>query len=245
MNVDTFQDNPSIKYYFAAAVPLMLLVLILWYILKHALASRRQTPYQRGVYEHLYHDLANQNSQLWSRAGPRRDVQPVGFYSRVRWWFLRRWFDPRRTISKPTADPDEDVGGSGLGAWARCKRMLARRWLGSITARRRVSLSESEQALNEETALNDLVAVGTTAGAAETVPTIASVTKQNLDRLSPPAPSNRTASPRPSSSGGSSGVMVEEQDPELIGVGAGNARGRGGVRRSIDGVMETLGVTAL
>ena len=127
MNVDTFQNDPSIKWYFIAAVPLMMLVLLLWYFLKHALASRHQTPYQRGVYEHLYHDLAQQNPQLWSRAGPRRGVQPTGFYSRLRWYLLQRWFDPRRTISKPPADPDEDVGGSGLGSWARFKRTLARK----------------------------------------------------------------------------------------------------------------------
>lgn len=224
----------------------MVLVLILWYILKHSLASRHQTPYQRGVYEHLYHALADQNPKLWSRAGPRRGVQPTGFYSRIRWWLLTRWFDPRRTISKPAADPDEDVGGSGLGAWARFKRNLARRWLqpNGIKAERRADMSESEEALiSEEMALSQLAVASTVAAPAETVPQIASVTRQNLDRLSPPAPSNRTASPRPSSSG-SSGVMVEERDPRELQRESMEEpwSQHGGVRRNIDGMMQTFGV---
>ncbi|KAL9084281.1 MAG: hypothetical protein Q9159_005326 [Coniocarpon cinnabarinum] len=249
MNVDTFSNDPSIKWYFASAIPLMFVVLILWYVLKHSLASRKQTPYQRGVYEHLYHDLATQNSQLWSRAGPRRDVQPIGFYSRLRWWFLRRWFDPRRTIAKPTSDPDEDVGGSGLGAWARCKRMLARKWLGTIDARRRPSISESEEALTDTVPLSDVVATSTAAGTAETVPAVARLSRQNLDRLSLPASGSPRTSARPSSSGGSSGgLMVEERDvgerrASLDGVGVWSEHG--GVRRSIDGLMETFGVGAL
>lgn len=43
MNVDIFQSDPDVKYYFASAVPLMAVVLVGWYIVKHALAKRRQT----------------------------------------------------------------------------------------------------------------------------------------------------------------------------------------------------------
>lgn len=35
----------------------MTLVLILWYVLKHGVATRRQTPYQRGVYEHVSQEM--------------------------------------------------------------------------------------------------------------------------------------------------------------------------------------------
>ena len=258
MNVDTFSMDPSIKYYFAAAVPLMVLVLILWYVLKHALASRHQTPYQRGVYEHLYHDLATQNPTLWSRAGPRRGVQPVGFYSTFRWWLLRRWFDPRRTIAKPPSDPDEDVGGSGLGSWARVKRTLARRWLGTIDAHRRPDVSESELALTEDIPLDEPAPTVEATPYVATVPRIAELSKQNLEHLSPDAPSGRNASPRsserkrlsmasgrPSSSGGSSGMMVEERDvaeTRRSSLEGAVWSAHGGVRKSIDGLMETFGV---
>ena len=253
MNVDTFQENPSIKWYFIAAVPLMVLVLILWYTLKHALQSRHRTPYQRGIYEHLYHDLASINPTLWSRGGPRRGVEPLGFYSRLRWWFLRHWFDPKRTIARPRSDPDEDIDASDLGAWARMKRMLARRWLGTIDARRRASISESEIALTDDP-LNTLVAESTSAAVAETTPQVANVTAQNLARLSPPAPRNRSASPRvsarsrPSSSGGSSGIMVEERDPFSDKRASRDMEpwsAHGGIRGSIDGVMQTFDVQKL
>ena len=43
MNVDIFASNPDIRYYFASAVPMMAVVLVGWYIVKHILARRRQT----------------------------------------------------------------------------------------------------------------------------------------------------------------------------------------------------------
>ena len=43
MNVDIFKSDPDVKYYFASAVPMMVVVLVGWYIIKHLLARRRQT----------------------------------------------------------------------------------------------------------------------------------------------------------------------------------------------------------
>lgn len=255
MNVDAFAGDPSIKWYFIAAVPLMLLVLILWYMLKHALAARHQTPYQRGVYESMFHDLAVAHPDLWSRTGPRRHIQPISFFDRLRWRLLQRWFDPKRTVNKPPADPDEDVGGSGLGSYARFKRMLARRWLGTIRARRRNSLGDSEAGLGlmDASALESLVAASTPVMAAES-PEIRSVTRANLERLSPSRPGGmgargRSNSPRssgglhgqrPSSSGGSSGVMVDERDirESLEAIAGLESPVYRGVRRSIDGIVE-------
>ena len=37
---------------------MLVFVLCAWYLLKHFIAARRQTPYQRGIYEHLFYDLA-------------------------------------------------------------------------------------------------------------------------------------------------------------------------------------------
>lgn len=128
MNVDTFSNDPSIKYYFATAVPVMLLVLILWYIIKHALARRRQTPYQRGVYEHLFRDLATAYPQLWSRSGPRQFIRPQGMLGRTKWNLIVYWNQPGKTSGAPGPDSDDD----DLGAWARCKRMLTRRYVKPI-----------------------------------------------------------------------------------------------------------------
>jgi len=57
MRVQTFANDISIKWYFVAAAPMMTLVLILWYTIKHFLA-RNKTPYYRGIYEHMFHEMA-------------------------------------------------------------------------------------------------------------------------------------------------------------------------------------------
>ncbi|KAF2455299.1 cora-like Mg2+ transporter protein-domain-containing protein [Lineolata rhizophorae] len=128
MNVDTFADMPSIKWYFITAVPFMFAVLIAWYFIKHMLASRRQDPLRRGVYEHLYHELAEAHPALWSRSGPRDYVRPDGLASALKWRLVSFWFAPARTIAARGYDP----GADHLGVWARTKRALARRWLPHI-----------------------------------------------------------------------------------------------------------------
>ncbi|KAK8127923.1 hypothetical protein PG984_009031, partial [Apiospora sp. TS-2023a] len=42
MNVDIFADNPSIKWWFAAAIPLMVLVLFGWYLSRSYVSDRQQ-----------------------------------------------------------------------------------------------------------------------------------------------------------------------------------------------------------
>lgn len=105
------------------------------------LARRHQNPLRRGVYEALYHDLAVEHPGLWSRNGPRETVVPRGVASRVRWWLLRHWFAPNKTIA-PGSSSRTAVGGHGpggfdtgesqLGYWAHLKRALASRWLAGI-----------------------------------------------------------------------------------------------------------------
>jgi len=51
MRVTTFSTDISMKWYFIAAVPLMAVVLLGWYIVKSFLLRRRQTPYSRGIYD--------------------------------------------------------------------------------------------------------------------------------------------------------------------------------------------------
>ncbi|KAF2102292.1 hypothetical protein NA57DRAFT_28231, partial [Rhizodiscina lignyota] len=129
MNVDTFQSGaPSIKWWFIVSVPMMFLVFFIWYIIKHFLAQRRQDPLVRGTYEHLFHDLSNEHPQLWSRNGPRDYIEPKGRIANWKWYFLKKWFAPAKTIAAKGYDQDID----GLGAWARVKRALAIRWLPQI-----------------------------------------------------------------------------------------------------------------
>ena len=57
MRVHLFVNDVSVKWYFAAAAPMMVFVFLLWYTIKHFLA-RNKSPYYRGIYEHMFHDMA-------------------------------------------------------------------------------------------------------------------------------------------------------------------------------------------
>ncbi|KAF7506013.1 hypothetical protein GJ744_012360 [Endocarpon pusillum] len=132
MNVNTFANDPSIKWYFVVSVPFMLLVLAAWYITKHVLARQRQTPYQRGIYESFFHDLAVTYPILWSRVGPRDYIVPRTRLDRWKWWLIKRWTRPERTIKAGQANADA-AGPDHLSRWSKCKRYLIRKWTGEIT----------------------------------------------------------------------------------------------------------------
>lgn len=130
MNVDTFNNNPSIKWYFLSAIPMMLLVFLLWFTTKNFLARQRQTPYQRGIYENLFVNLSTTYPQLWSRSGPLPTVRPRGFLNRLKWRLILYWNTPEKTVKAgPTGD---DPGFDGLGALSRLKRTLTHRWTSEI-----------------------------------------------------------------------------------------------------------------
>lgn len=130
MNVDTFRDDPSIKWYFLTAVPMMLLVFILWFTTKNFLARQRQTPYQRGIYENLFHNLSTTYPELWSRSGPLPSARPLGFLNRLKWRLVLYWNTPEKTIRAGPLGEDSEY--DGLGAWSRLKRTLSRRWTSDI-----------------------------------------------------------------------------------------------------------------
>ncbi|KAL5430904.1 hypothetical protein PMIN05_009883 [Paraphaeosphaeria minitans] len=67
MNVDTFADDPSIKYFLIAVVALFTVVIALWYMMKHTLSSQHQETLRRGVYERLYSELSSKHPALWTR----------------------------------------------------------------------------------------------------------------------------------------------------------------------------------
>ena len=130
MNVDIFQNDPSIRWYFASALPMMAVVLIFWYFIKHFLARRRQTPYQRGIYEHLFFELATAYPRLWSRSGPNEWVEPLNTLDKLKWRLINYWNSAAKTTRAGLADPDAEY--DDLGAWARFKRNLTRRWISQI-----------------------------------------------------------------------------------------------------------------
>ena len=118
---------PSIKYFWASSIPLLALVLVLWYTTKHALSPQRQNPLRRGVYEKLYTELATSHPALWTRRGPRPDLVPAGgAFAAVKWRLLTRWFGADKLVLHDTDARDS------FSAWSRVKRALVRRWLAQI-----------------------------------------------------------------------------------------------------------------
>lgn len=229
MNVDTFSGNPSIKWYFITAVPMMVFVFIFWYFIKHFLARRRQTPYQRGIYESLFHELAIKYPHLWSHSGPRDVIRPQGYFNRARWNLILYWNSPEKTIK---AGPVEDSEYDGLGVWSRCKRILTRRWTSQIRKLDRGHDDASASTLEDGSNEDHLVG----GGIGEVTELITLPVTENAENLPggmlkipvPPPPwtrpqsaSSRAASvERPGSKGSSaqrnSGVIVEEERPTWL-----------------------------
>ncbi|EQL36643.1 hypothetical protein BDFG_02006 [Blastomyces dermatitidis ATCC 26199] len=141
MNVDAFADNPSIKWYFISCVPFMLCVLGAWYVVKHVIARQRQTPYQRGIYENFFHDMATENPSLWSRMGPRDYVRQKGYLARLKWYLIKRWSAPEKTIQ--ARRESDDHGVDSLGAVSKLKRYLICRWTAQIAASQPVDPSSA------------------------------------------------------------------------------------------------------
>jgi len=203
----------------------MVFVLALWYILKHLLARSRQDPLLRGTYEHMFHDLSVEHPMLWSRNGPRDYIEAKGRVNAWKWYFLKKWFAPSKTIAAKGYDQDVD----GLGVWARFKRYLAMRWLPQIEIANPTKADGedgtelSETLYNESSAalpfdvIRDGLNIVNRVGIAEAEPTIA------MDpRLSPP-PSRASrsrarrsprlsgdASERPQSQSSGSCMVTEE-----------------------------------
>ncbi|KAF1832428.1 hypothetical protein BDW02DRAFT_529930 [Decorospora gaudefroyi] len=245
MNVATFAVNPSIKYWFIVSAPVLFAVLILWYALKHSVASQRQNPMRRGVYEALYHELATTHSSLWTRAGPRQDVVTVGWWAGLKWRLLTSWFGSEKLRLT------QGVAGEELGSWARIKRALARRWLGDLSVMPLPSSSSSSQKTSSSSgqrfglepldkefgAVGELLSIATPVAIAELDPRAAT----RLLKRVPRSRRFRSLSPKRSASHGHAdghgGVMVEEQGPDPLVDGGGD--GDAGERRPRERERET------
>jgi len=230
MNVDTFEGNPSIKWWFVATVPLFVVVFTSWYGVKHSLASQRQDPLRRGVYESLYNDLSKDHPTLWTRRGPRAGVIPVGWWAGVKWRLMTGWFDAERTVLAKGYDP----GDEELGSLSRLRRYLVRRWLVDLPVMppsSTMSQSDMELALAANAALQsksnshlNTVAEGlsmaTPVALADGDPTAASRLRKRVPlgrwRSGSPRRSEERVEKREGSSEGrpGSGVMVEEKSED-------------------------------
>lgn len=222
-------------------MPVLVIVIILWYGIKHNLSTQRQNPLRRGVYEALYHELATSHSTLWTRRGPRQGIVPIGWWSSLKWRLLSSWFSDSKLKLTPNYDPAIEE----FGAWSRTKRYLARRWLATLptmpieTLPHTVSPGEHTPfALSPSTkelgAVGELLSIATPVAIAELDPTAASKLQQRvpIERLRSLSPtrSEGRSSGRGSSDGGDGGVMVEEKgvsEDER----SGDEGGRGGTER--------------
>jgi hypothetical protein len=223
MNVDTFSDNVSIKWWFIVSIPILVLVLALWYAVKHTLSTQRQNPLRRGVYEALYHELATEHSALWTRRGPRPNVVPVGWWNGLKWRLVTTWFGSDKLKAGAKVDPATEE----FGAWSRIKQRLVRRWLVDLPVMSATELplttqpgdntpiSRRSSVQKELSAFGQLVSIATPVAMAELDPTAASqlrtssVTKR-VTSLSPTR-SDAGSGGRTSSEGRTSGLMVEEK----------------------------------
>lgn len=228
---------PDIKWWFIVSFPVLLTVLILWYGVKHSLASQRQNPIRRGVYEALYHELATDHSTLWTRRGPRDDVVPVGWWGSVKWRLITRWFGKDKT----KLGKDYDPASEEFGAWSRTKRWLTRRWLDELsvmplpqhppltnaphTAQPNVPPSSdtmSSYPLDKDLgAIGELLSIATPVALAELDPTAASrlqgrISIERLRSLSPPAVLGSRSKSRESAASSDGGVMVEEKSEQAV-----------------------------
>lgn len=103
----------------------MLLVLLGWYFFKHSLASQRQSPFMRGVYEEMFYKMALSHPQLWARSGPRLSIRPQTRLDKIRWHLILLWNDPNKTTRK---SPGDETSFEDLSMSARVKRYLTNRW---------------------------------------------------------------------------------------------------------------------
>lgn len=228
MNVGIFQPDdgyPDIKWYFIASVPLMVLVVLFYFIFKRADPNAQHNPVERGAYEHIYHDFAIAHPSLWSRVtGPRVDsVRPRGWWSSLKWKLITRWFDPTRTIAaRPMSDIDE------MSWVAKLKRRVAMKWLDSLRTRSSdgPTLNTAEYGMVDWTGqpttyspFEELVATSMPVAIADADPIVAAkLARRFMPRRSRSSSRGRSTLNRPVS-GPSDGVMIDEERSDDDGAG--------------------------
>lgn len=145
MNVDTFEGNPSIKWFFITSAPVLFTVLALWYGVKHSISTQRQSTLRRGVYEALYQDLATDYPHLWTRRGPRDDLCVAGLFNLIKWRLITHWFDKTMIVSEKYSPAVDE-----FGTWSRIKQYLVHRWLPGLSIVTSDMLPQSERPDHEQ-----------------------------------------------------------------------------------------------
>lgn len=143
MNVDIFQGNPPLKWYFIASVPLLLMVFVTYWAFKHYFLQSRQTPYSRGIYERFFAELTERYPSLWSRTGPRSSVKISPFWQRIQWRLIQYWNQPGKTIE--TLIGREDDQFDGLDTWQHLRKVVTRRWTAELSAVSTINIEPEAQ----------------------------------------------------------------------------------------------------
>lgn len=235
MNVDTFANNPSIKWYFIAAVPFMFGVLTIYFMMKGSAAAQQQTLRKHNAYEIFIHEMASSYPSLWSRAGPRNFVprRPV---AKLKWTLIRAW-PWSKSVARSNAG--KDVGDT-LGLLFKFRCYLGRRWTAQIQRSMELdtelALQDLEGNIMEDSINNGLIEVAEVLSA-PAAPTVMKPTDPS--RLSVPGKQTRMdedphtldvgvfaaaiqghrrsdSEGRSSSAGRNSEIIIEEEDAEKL-----------------------------
>jgi len=181
--------------------------------------------------------MATSYPSLWSRSGPLTYIHPTGLLDRLKWRLILFWNQPQKTIRIGAPSSVNDAEYDDLGTWARCKRVLTRRWTYQIRSSNKfTAATPSPDALEGAADSTELLesAIGQTTDVL-TLPVMGkhaengnlTVGTQRLDLPSGLSTALRvietgrdSAGGRPSSQGsskgGNSGVMVEEEKPTWL-----------------------------
>jgi hypothetical protein len=252
MNVNVFKDSPSIKWYFISAVPFMLCVLGTWFFFKEFF--KQPTP-DAGVYDKFYNEMATTNPQLWSQTGPREFVAPKGRVAKMKWRLIQNWAAPEKLAKTPQETPAGSNAEPGLGAINKVKRHLMRKWTAQLE---RAELSHRKESLEDGGPMDDKVSESGSvvadglAGATDVLVIPATPAVEQAVGRGPAAglphatghsyfeggvPGEASDSlvsqshRRSSSPGRASGILIEEEDTQILSErGAGRVKGVSGER---------------
>lgn len=130
LDVDLFESNPPIKWWFVTSAVILAGSIVLWYAVKHSLPSYRKSTLRRGGYQTLYEQFTQQYPRLWTRNGPCEHMMPQNSWRSMKWTLVKRWFDRRKVAQLKPYNPAK--GSFGIVSLA--KQELASRWLSQIDA---------------------------------------------------------------------------------------------------------------
>ena len=129
MNVNTFKSNPPISWFFISSMPIMLLVLGLWFLLRQS--KSRLLPaaiQQRAAFKAVSAELESHRPDLWMCQGPRENVYPADRASQLKLALVCTMTAGAigQHVPLDAVGPVDEAGP--VGTWSRLKTRLIRRW---------------------------------------------------------------------------------------------------------------------